>query len=172
MTQKLIINVGVSGSGKSTWSTNYIKENEKTVRINRDDLRKMFVGTLQGYYHRPDVNGIETNINLLEPILASQFFFQGYSVIVDNTNLKFKYIESWFKNLKLIENKFNHRVFEIQINLFDIEDKDELQQRVYKRDGNFLGWQELKYIVEQVESFKQIKKYLIENHSDKLNIIK
>lgn len=44
----VIITVGISGSGKSTWSTNFIKENPKYLRLNRDDIRKTLVGDLDG----------------------------------------------------------------------------------------------------------------------------
>lgn len=50
--KKLIILVGISGSGKSTWATEYIQKNPDTLRINRDDIRKSLVGTLKNYYPR------------------------------------------------------------------------------------------------------------------------
>ena len=38
---KLILTVGIPGSGKSTWSQQYIRENPNTVRVNSDRLREM-----------------------------------------------------------------------------------------------------------------------------------
>ena len=44
---KIIFLVGMSGAGKSTYATKYINDNPDTIRVNRDDLRKTFVGTLE-----------------------------------------------------------------------------------------------------------------------------
>ena len=66
MKSEVIINVGISGAGKSTWTTQFIKENPNYLRINRDDIRKTLVGDLNGYYERKDLNRIETSINFIE----------------------------------------------------------------------------------------------------------
>ena len=42
MKKKVLILIGIPGSGKSTWSTEFVKENKDWVRINRDDFRFMF----------------------------------------------------------------------------------------------------------------------------------
>lgn len=39
---KVILCRGVQGSGKTTWSKEYCKANHNTIRVNRDDIRKMF----------------------------------------------------------------------------------------------------------------------------------
>ena len=36
---KVIISVGVSASGKSTWATNFVSSNPNYVKIGRDDFR-------------------------------------------------------------------------------------------------------------------------------------
>ena len=44
--RKCILTVGVSGSGKTTWAEQYVKDmakvGEKWVNINRDDARAFF----------------------------------------------------------------------------------------------------------------------------------
>lgn len=57
--QQVIINVGVSGAGKTTWSTQYMKKNIGNYRINRDSIRLQLVGTLDDYYQRKDLNYLE-----------------------------------------------------------------------------------------------------------------
>ena len=38
---KLLILIGIPGSGKSTWAKDYVKYNDNWVRVNRDDFRDM-----------------------------------------------------------------------------------------------------------------------------------
>jgi predicted kinase len=41
---KVILTVGLPASGKSTWSTNFVKENPLYCRVSRDDFRYMLSG--------------------------------------------------------------------------------------------------------------------------------
>ena len=42
MKRKRILCRGIQGSGKSTWAKRYCEEHPNTIRLNRDDIRKMF----------------------------------------------------------------------------------------------------------------------------------
>src|SRR5688572_9163933 len=104
MSQKVIINIGVSGSGKSTWTKDYISKNPKTVRINRDDLRVVLKGTLDGYYDQDKdlLNSTEHLINRLEDSILVHSTSRGLDVVIDNTNLKPAYVERWVKIIKCL----------------------------------------------------------------------
>lgn len=39
---KIILCRGIQGSGKTTWAKRYCEEHPNTIRLNRDDIRKMF----------------------------------------------------------------------------------------------------------------------------------
>ena len=41
MKRKIILCRGIQGSGKSTWAKRYCEEHPNTIRLNRDDIRKM-----------------------------------------------------------------------------------------------------------------------------------
>lgn len=160
---KLIICVGISGSGKSTWSTNYIRENPNTLRINRDDIRKTLVGSLDGYYQRKDFNVIEFTINTIENGIFSELAHNKNDVIIDNTNLKQSYINRWINLSEVYK-------YSIQFKLFDISLED-AQKRVGMRDfPEFFGYDDTKveYIEKQFEQYKQIKKYLETNHKNQI----
>lgn len=44
MKPKIILTIGIPGSGKSYWAEQYVKDNEGWVNVNRDDLRvEMFL---------------------------------------------------------------------------------------------------------------------------------
>ena len=159
---KLIICVGISGSGKSTWSTNYIRENPNTLRINRDDIRKTLVGSLDGYYQKKDLNNIEIIINKIEECFFHEITdFHSKSVIIDNTNLKQSYINRWINLSEVYK-------YSIQFKLFDIS-LEEAIERVIIRDlpegkSNF----DASYINKQIEQYKSIKQYLLTYHADQI----
>ena len=41
MKRKIILCRGIQGSGKSTWAKRYCEEHPNTIRLNRDDIRKI-----------------------------------------------------------------------------------------------------------------------------------
>lgn len=167
---ELIICVGISGSSKSTWTADYVKENNSFLRINRDDIRKTLVVDLNGYYNRSDLNNIEDIINTTEEDLIYSYASKGYNIIIDNTNLKQSYIKR-FMSHQIIERDYN-----IKFKLFDISLED-ARNRVAKRDncylvddihGGEIDCEKLKYIDKQYLQYQEIKKWLIENYKDKI----
>lgn len=158
----VIINVGISGSGKSTWTTNFIK-NHKYLRINRDDIRKVCVGDLKDYYKRSDLNIIETHIiSIIEYDLFINYLEMNTNFIIDNTNLKQKYIEKWINMLEDHDVTYQFKLFDCDVNI--------AKQRVITRDFPHLNLQspELNYIDKQYTDYQQIKKYILEKHESKI----
>lgn len=154
----VIINVGISGSGKTTWSSNYIKENQYTYRTNRDDLRKLLVGNLEGYYKRNDLTQIEIQINNIETDLFNTLNYN--TLIIDNTNLKECYINKWLmligKKNKLV------KLYDFKFKLFDV-DYFEAVERVKNRDNI----EQVGYIRAQMDQYINIKNYIKTNYKDK-----
>jgi len=74
----------------STWAKQFVKENKNWVRIGRDDFRHM----LNGYQWNEKIE------NLIGPLLyetLKTMLQAGFNVIVDNTNLKMKYVNEVVK---------------------------------------------------------------------------
>lgn len=163
--QQIIINVGVSGSGKTTWSINHMKLFPNTLRINRDDVRKVLIGDLKGYYKRSDLNSIENSVTSIETYSIVEVLRRDHDLILDNTHLKPSYIK---EKLEMIEywSKALKREMDIKFKLFKGIDVFTLKNRVHNRDG--IPWQDLNYIDKQVESLKSIEKYLEENHKNQI----
>jgi predicted kinase len=84
---KVIILIGPSGAGKSTAAKQFIKENPSYVRVNRDDLRMMLRS------EQVMDNKSEEILTDIQNNIIINFLSKGKNVIIDNTNLKEKYIK-------------------------------------------------------------------------------
>lgn len=84
---KMLILSGIPASGKSTFAKQFVKENNGWVRINKDDIRRMF-----GEYWLPKR---ESLVEDAEYSIAEDAAFFGWNIIVDDTNLNPKYIKVW-----------------------------------------------------------------------------
>ena len=86
--QKLILVQGIPASGKSTWTKQFVLESPLTrVRVNRDDIRRML-----GKYWVPEREDL---ITTLEYNMVMVALSQGYTVVLDSTNLNPKYLKQW-----------------------------------------------------------------------------
>lgn len=170
MNIKVVICAGVSGSGKTTWSTQFIKENSDYLRINRDGLRYTLTGDTVSYYQREDINKSEAIINHLESQLFLAYTNNKYNIIIDNTNLTQKYINKWFRLAQLNKDKYNAENpdnpidYDIQFKFFDCE-VSRAKLRVTHRDTPPYS---LDYIDKQYNQYIDIKKWILDNHSDKI----
>ena len=120
MNRNVIILVGPSGSGKSTWACEYIQENPSHVRINRDTLRQQLFGyttsTMQQYYKNARQHEREKIVTTAELALLQEFLKLGKDVIIDNTNLKSTYIDTY---LKAIKRSCNGHTVNVSFKVFD-----------------------------------------------------
>lgn len=116
---KILINIGIPASGKTTWSKEYVKANENWTRVSRDDFREMLKSS-----GRVE-NKVEDMINELTDATITQSLLKKMNVIIDNTNLKAKYIQQ-------IVDKFKYSA-DIDYRIFDIS-KDKAIERDKARD--------------------------------------
>lgn len=182
MNKELIICVGISGSGKSTWTTEYVKNNPGYLRINRDDIRKTLVGNLTpDYYKQKNLSDIENLINTLEYSMFWAISRKFEGVIIDNTNLKSNYINKWVEAVdnfnQIMESSEAPQVCRVKFKLFDCT-VDIAKERVYMRERglqkvlcNILLHKErwskdetLKYIDKQYNDYQLIKKTILEKY--------
>lgn len=170
MNKEIIICVGCSGAGKSSWTTQFIKDNPNYLRINRDSIRLTLVGDLDGYYQRKDLNSIEMLVNQVEESLFYKIYNNAeYNLILDNTHLKQSYINRWFKIFEDYELATTERV-NFKFKLFDIE-LEEAKDRVACRDFPIdidLNDLALSYIDKQYQDYQNIKAWLLNNYKDKI----
>lgn len=82
---KLTITRGLPGSGKTTWA----KAQEGAWRVNRDDIRAMFCGPWD--YRNMTAENLVT---LLQREMIQQLLSRDLHVIVDDTNLDWRHVQS------------------------------------------------------------------------------
>ena len=121
---KVIITVGIPGSGKSTWAKEQIaKDSSNWIRINNDDLRNSF----NNYNMSSDT---EKLIQSTRDFLIKEALKRNKNVIIDNVNIKSKQFEAACKiasNLNIDVQVFEKPFF---VTL------DEAIERNSKRIGN------------------------------------
>ena len=98
---KIIVTVGVSGSGKSTWAKWHIDNHPNTIRVNRDKLREMLYSyepkDAFKYYASSDLRERENTITQYEDNIIKNALINGSDIIVDATHLEARYCNR-FKN--------------------------------------------------------------------------
>jgi predicted kinase len=107
---KIIVLIGCSNSGKSTWAHKQWEKNpQSTVIINRDKIRELLFSytedNVSEYYSRPDLSKLEKQVTKYEDTLINEALCEGKTVIVDATHLDVKYItryEYWNKEIELV----------------------------------------------------------------------
>ena len=93
---EIIIPVGLPASGKTNWAIEYINKNPDTVRVCRDDFRKMLFGK---YHNFPfGDKRYEDFVTELEHDAIDTAITRGYNVIVDATNLRDPHKFNYFTN--------------------------------------------------------------------------
>lgn len=105
---KILILIGIPASGKSTWSKDFIRSNSNWVRVNRDDFRKMLK---DAQMCEPKLEDLITG---LVNTTISKSLMKRLNVIVDNTNLKEKYINEIVREFKDFAD-IDYRVFDISL---------------------------------------------------------
>lgn len=114
---KIILTIGIPGSGKSTWAAEYQEQNPGTLVANRDSLRES-LGIAKIFDKEAESLVIKLEDEIIEFGLKT-----GRTVIVADTNL----------NLKTIKHFKEVAGGEVELKLFDV-DLDECLRRNAARD--------------------------------------
>lgn len=86
----ILLTEGLPASGKSTWTTQFIKKNTNYVNVNRDDLRAMLFGFPYKF-----TKGREKMVTDAQFNLAEMYIAEGKSIVVSDTNLNKKTVGKW-----------------------------------------------------------------------------
>jgi predicted kinase len=89
---KLILTVGISGSGKSTWASKFVAESpDSRVEVNRDDIRLRLYGRENMY------KGDESRVTDIQLDVVEKALQDGKTVVVSDTNLVEIYKTPFYK---------------------------------------------------------------------------
>jgi predicted kinase len=92
--RKLIIMIGVPGSGKTTWAKQYLEEHKndefKWVRVSRDDIRMMC-------FNVEFDTANEVTVTQIEDKLVRLALEEGKNVLIDATHINRKSRNKWHK---------------------------------------------------------------------------
>lgn len=120
----LEILVGISGSGKSTYSREQQEKNPNIRIVNRDKIRELIFGYTEenvvDYYDRPDIRHREKDVTSFEDTVIYDFLESGRDVIVDATHLNVEYL----RRFKYWNVKTSIKVFEISLDLCKLRNSD------------------------------------------------
>lgn len=105
---KILILIGIPASGKSTWAAEYVRNNPNWVRVNRDDFRAMLKNS------QICENKIEDMITALVIDTIERALMKNLNVLIDNTNLKAKYIDEFVQRFKY-QADIDFRLFDISL---------------------------------------------------------
>lgn len=92
---KILVLQGCPATGKSTYAKKFVKENDGWIRVNRDDIRRMF-----GEYWVPKREQI---VEYTEEDIVIEAVSSDWNVVIDDSNLNPIYIKRW----KSIAEHFN-----------------------------------------------------------------
>ena len=123
----IMILIGISASGKSSWATSYVHSHNDTVIISRDSIRTMLWGKYNSsYYDHPRLNEREQSVTTFELNLIQFSLDQCKSVIIDDTNLLLSTINTFVKTFSNYDISF--KLFEIDLST--AVDRDNSRDRI------------------------------------------
>lgn len=154
--KKCILTIGVSGSGKTTWAEQFIKDNPTWININRDELRHQFVKDEYGKefswkaWKRKDEKVIyDIWWDKINEAVANKYI-EG--IIISDTNLSSSTRNKLF-------NFFQTAGFVVEFKLFNIDFETAVERDMGR--PNPVGYS---VIAQQMEKFnKQFKASYIKN---------
>lgn len=94
---KLLLTIGISNSGKSSWAKKYVEENPNTVELNRDMYRFGYLTSAENWQEYGQAP-CEKRVSefLLHDFLEAVRF--GKDVILSDTNLSYCTRQKWNMN--------------------------------------------------------------------------
>ena len=111
---RIILTVGISNSGKSTWAKKYIESNPSTREVNRDDIRiDLFCGGDRSKYGSYTFsNDTEFLVTKTAKASAAVAISKGLDVIISDTNLNAWVRSGWKKFAKDNDLEYEEVVFD------------------------------------------------------------
>ena len=100
MSAELVVLRGLPASGKTAWARNWVELAPRRARVNRDDLRAQLFGAIGAAYasyfdDKDNLHVKEAAVSVAERRAVGGLLEDGFSVVVDSTNLRLRYLRQW-----------------------------------------------------------------------------
>lgn len=116
---RVIILRGLPASGKTSWAKSWVTQAPGRVRVNRDDLRVMLYG-------RPFLeHDGERLVTEVERGIARDALRAGWDVVVDDMNLRPRYVREWQRFARA--HRADWEIYELEIPLDESVRRDEVR---------------------------------------------
>lgn len=128
--REILLTIGCSGSGKSTYASELVKSNNSWVEINRDNIRaNLFLGgnphlMWQQYKH---TNANEKLVNQQVEILFHKAVNARKNIIISDTNLNIKTRHYWVNIAEKYNYKYGEKIFGLDLSLEELLRRDSLR---------------------------------------------
>ncbi|WP_229370271.1 phosphatase domain-containing protein [Fibrivirga algicola] len=134
--QHVLILIGISGSGKSTFARQFVQDNPTYLRLNRDDLRRTLISVpLKEYWTWDDAakSRIEEIVTAQLDAAVRAAIQGGWNCVIDNTHLRLRSINEM---LALIESQATRqRPIEVTFRLIDVPPDTAIERDQLRPDG-------------------------------------
>jgi predicted kinase len=153
--KNVIITIGISGSGKSSWAKQFCKDNPNWLRINRDEIRKSMLLVSLNEYHQWDNDAkyrIERLVQEQQKQLIINALKANWNVVIDNTNLKLSYLNEY---KQLLTQSFEE--VRIEYRLFDTATERCVEQDKNRTD--VVGEDTIRLQADKLKTLKKIFKF-------------
>jgi predicted kinase len=143
--QQVLVIIGISGSGKSTFATQFCRENPSYLRINRDEIRKSILPMSLNEYWKQDneykqkIEAIVQNLHENAILTALQ---KKWNLVIDNTHLKLSYLNEIIKTVGkyAVEIRFKYIDTPIEVCIArDMQRKDVVGEEFIRKQAEKLG---------------------------------
>lgn len=105
--QEMIICRGIPASGKSTFANLWVTADKRRVRVSRDDIRILLFNRYTMDYEQL-VTEVQNNT-------IAQALVNGFSVVVDNTNIRHSYVREFVRMAEEYEVPWSIKEFEVDV---------------------------------------------------------
>lgn len=134
--KKLLLTIGCSGSGKSIYATNLIKNDGSWAEINRDTIRaNLFLnGNINNLWKKYKFSKDREKLVTNKAIdLFYQYIRNGKNIIISDTNLSIKTKAKWYDLAEINGYIYEEKIFGLDLTFEDLYKRD------LKREINPVG---------------------------------
>ncbi len=161
--QHVLVLIGVSGSGKSTFAYQFLHQNPSYLRLNRDDLRRTLSGvSLREYWQWEEArkNRLERVVTAMERAALRSALTGGWNVVLDNTHLRRQYLEEI--TTLVGRTATNERPVDISFRVIDVPletaiERDRLRPEGIGEAGIRQQWERLTYLRHQMDLNERVR---------------